>query len=132
MLAEARRRHLLAAVADAGIEHIVLYGNAWQGDYLRYAADFGILEGHGIAVVSSGGATELFLDSATEAERAEAETSGIKIHFAADVGRAVGARLDRVAASVRRSPAIPGRPLRARRRPRFLMRANPDVPCRNR
>src|SRR5262245_62731741 len=96
MLAEARRRHLLAAMADAGIERIVLYGNAWQGDYLRYAADFGILEGHGTAVVSSDGTTELFLDSATEAERAEAETPGIKIHFAADVARTVGGRLDRV------------------------------------
>src|SRR5215831_12603034 len=96
MLAEARRRHLLTAMADAGIEHIVLYGNAWQGDYLRYAADFGILEGHGTAVVSSDGTTELFLDSATEAERAEAETPGIKIHFAADVARTVGGRLDRV------------------------------------
>src|SRR5215468_1885239 len=97
MLAEARRRHLLTAMADAGIEHIVLYGNAWQGDYLRYAADFGILEGHGVALVASDGATELFLDSATEAERAEAETPGIKIHFATDVARAVGARLDRLA-----------------------------------
>jgi len=77
MLAEARRRHLLTAMADAGIGHIVLYGNAWQGDYLRYAADFGILEGHGIAVVSSDGASELFLDSATEAERAEAETTAL-------------------------------------------------------
>src|SRR5262249_18544196 len=97
MLAEARRRHLLTAMAEAGIERIVLYGNAWQGDYLRYAADFGILEGHGVAVVSSDGATELFVDSATEAERAEAETPGLKIHFAADIARAVGARLDRVA-----------------------------------
>src|SRR5215475_1366871 len=97
MLAEARRRHLLTAMAEAGIERIVLYGNAWQGDYLRYAADFGILEGHGFAVVSSDGATELFLDSATEAERAEAETPGVKIHFASDIARAVGARLDRVA-----------------------------------
>ena len=97
MPAEARRRHLLTAMADAGIEHVVLYGNAWQGDYLRYAADFGILEGHGIALVSSDGAAELFLDSATEAERAEVETPGIKIHFAADLARAVGARLDRVA-----------------------------------
>src|SRR5262244_1692534 len=97
MLAEARRRHLLTAMADAGIEHIVLYGNAWQGDYLRYAADFGILEGHGVALVAADGAIELFLDSATEAERAEAETPAIKIHFAGDIARAVGARLDRVA-----------------------------------
>ena len=84
-------------MAEAGIEELVLYGNAWQGDYLRYAADFGILEGHGIAVVSADGTTELFLDSATEAERAEAEVPGVKIHFAADIARAVGARLDRVA-----------------------------------
>jgi Xaa-Pro aminopeptidase len=97
MLAEARRRRLLAAMAEAGIEHMVLYGNAWQGDYLRYAADFGILEGHGIAVVSSDGTTELFLDSATDAERAEAETAGAHVQFTTDIARAVGARLDRVA-----------------------------------
>ena len=36
---------------------MVLYGNAWQGDVLRYAADLGILEGHGVAIVSSDGAT---------------------------------------------------------------------------
>jgi Xaa-Pro aminopeptidase len=96
-LAQERRRRLLDAMADAGIEHIVLYGNAWQGDYLRYAADFAILEGHGIAVVSSDGATELFLDSATEAERAEAETTRTAIHFVPEVARALAARLDPVA-----------------------------------
>ena len=97
MLADERRRRLLHAMAQAGIEEMVLYGNAWQGDYLRYAADFGILEGHGIAVVSADGTTELFLDSATEVERAETEMSGAKVHFSADIARAVGARLDRVA-----------------------------------
>jgi Xaa-Pro dipeptidase len=97
MLADERRRRLLDAMAQAGIAEMVLYGNAWQGDYLRYAADFGILEGHGIAVVSADGTTELFLDSATEAERAEAEAPGAKIHIATDIARAVGARLDRVA-----------------------------------
>jgi Xaa-Pro aminopeptidase len=97
MLADERRRRLLEAMAEAGIAEMVLYGNAWQGDYLRYAADFGILEGHGIAVVSADGTTELYLDSATEAERAEAEVPGAKIHLATDIARAVGARLDRVA-----------------------------------
>ena len=97
MLSQERHRRLLAAMAEAGIDDLVLYGNAWQGDYLRYAADFGILEGHGIALVAADGTTELFLDSATEAERAEAETPGVKIQFAADIARAVGARLDRVA-----------------------------------
>jgi Xaa-Pro aminopeptidase len=96
-LAQERRNRLLDAMAEAGIDELVLYGNAWQGDYLRYGADFGILEGHGIAIVAADGSTELYLDSATEAERAEAEAPGTKIHFAVDVARAVGARLDRVA-----------------------------------
>jgi Xaa-Pro dipeptidase len=97
MLAQARRARMLAAMAEAGIEHMVLYGNAWQGDYLRYAADFGILEGHGIAVVSADGAIELYLDSATDAERAEAEVPDVPVRFARDIVAAVGARLDRVA-----------------------------------
>src|SRR5262245_59805949 len=107
MLADERRRRLLAAMAEAGIAEMVLYGNAWQGDYLRYAADFGILEGHGIAVVSADGKTELFLDSVTEAERAEVEVPGAEIHVATDIARAVGARLDRVANH--RIAAAPGR-----------------------
>ncbi len=66
---------------EAGIAHMVLYGNAWQGDYLRYGADFGILEGHGIALIDADGAVELFLDSATEAERAEVEAPGVTRAF---------------------------------------------------
>jgi len=82
---------------EAGIGHMVLYGNAWQGDYLRYGADFGILEGHGIALVAADGEVELFLDSATDAERAELEAPQARVHFAPDIARAVGARLDRIA-----------------------------------
>src|SRR5258708_11137545 len=117
MLAQERRHRLLGAMANAGIEQIVLYGNAWQGDYLRYATNFGILEGHGLALVSSDGTTELFLDSATEAERAEAEAPENKICVAADISRAVAARLDRAAnrrfaAAPRRllPPRLPGNP----------------------
>src|ERR1700751_4159542 len=97
MLAEERRRRLRAAMREAAIGHMVLYGNAWQGDYLRYGADFGILEGHGMALVAADGEVELFLDSATESERAELEAPQVKGHFAPDIARAVGARLDRVA-----------------------------------
>jgi Xaa-Pro dipeptidase len=97
MLKHQRRRRLLAAMAEAGIDEMVLYGNAWQGDYLRYTADFGILEGHGIAIVAADGAVELFLDSAVEAERADAEVPDVEVAFASDIARAVGARLDRVA-----------------------------------
>ena len=97
MLAQERRQRLVTAMREAGIGHLVLYGNAWQGDYLRYGADFGILEGRGIALVSADGEVELFLDSATDAERAEVEVPLIRVHLAPDIARAVGARLDRVA-----------------------------------
>src|ERR1700686_313563 len=96
-LADARRRRLLAEMRAAGIDEVVVYGNAWQCDYLRYVADFGILEGHGIAVIAADGAVALFLDSATDAERAEAEAPDVEVHFAADIAVAVGARLDRAA-----------------------------------
>src|SRR5262249_41593555 len=106
-LGEERRRRLLAAMAESRIDALLLYGNAWQGDYLRYGADFSILEGHGVALVSSDGATELFLDSLVEAERAEAETPGTTIHFDADIVHAVGARID--GAAHRRLAAAPRR-----------------------
>jgi Xaa-Pro dipeptidase len=106
-LANERRRRLAAAMAAAGIDEVVVYGNGWQGDYLRYVADFGIVEGHGIAVMAADGAIELFLDSATEAERAEAEAPGIAVRLAGDIARAVGARLDR--AANRRLAAAPRR-----------------------
>src|ERR1700683_4484561 len=96
-LGDERRQRLVAAMREAGVDHLVLYGNAWQGDYLRYGADFGILEGHGIALVAADGSAELYLDSATDAERAEVEAPSMRVHFAADIARAVGARLDRVA-----------------------------------
>jgi Xaa-Pro dipeptidase len=99
MLARERRGRLATAMTEAGIAHLVLYGNAWQGDYLRYGTDFGILEGHGLALLAADGGVELFLDSAAEAERAELETPQVQVHFAPDIARAVGARLDRAANS---------------------------------
>jgi Xaa-Pro dipeptidase len=106
-LATERRQRLATAMGEAGIDRLVLYGNAWQGDYLRYGSDFGILEGHGIALVGRDGKAELYLDSATDAERAELETAEIAVHFAADLFRAVGLRLEsagneRLAAAPRR------------------------------
>jgi Xaa-Pro dipeptidase len=94
-LAAARRARLLAEMQTAGFDAVVVYGNAWQCDYLRYVADFGILEGHGIAMIAADGAVTLFLDNATDAERAEAEVPGIDVRFDENIARAVGARLDR-------------------------------------
>jgi Xaa-Pro dipeptidase len=106
-LAAERRQRLAAAMREASIDRLVLYGNAWQGDYLRYGSDFGILEGHGVALVGRDGSADLYLDSATEADRAELEVQQVAVHFAADIVRAVGTRLDgaadeRLAAAPRR------------------------------
>jgi Xaa-Pro dipeptidase len=97
MLAQERRDRLREAMAQAGIEALIVYGNSWQSDYLRYVADFPILEGHAIGVIAPDGSVELFLDSATEAERAETETGGVKISLAPDIAHAVSTRLDRIA-----------------------------------
>ncbi len=95
-LPHVRRARLLAAMKEADSAAVVLYGNAWQGDYLRYGADFGILEGHGIALLSTDGALDLFLDSATEAERAEAEVADVTVHFSCDLAHAVATRIERM------------------------------------
>jgi Xaa-Pro aminopeptidase len=96
-LADVRRARLLGEMDAAGFDVVVVYGNAWQCDYLRYVADFGILEGHGIAVIAADGAVTLFLDNAADAERAEAEVPGIALQFDQDIAGVVGARLDRAA-----------------------------------
>jgi Xaa-Pro aminopeptidase len=64
-----------------GVDLLVVYGNAWQSDYLRYAADYGILEGEGLAVVRRNGETTLYLDSPLEADRAAVEAPGIDVVF---------------------------------------------------
>ncbi len=93
MVFKDRRARLEQAMAEAGIDALVLYGNAWQNDYLRYATDFGILEGQGLAIVTEHGVT-LYLDSAIEAERAQVECAGVEVMPAADlidrVDRALG------------------------------------------
>ena len=137
MLAEERRQRLVAAMREAGIGHMVLYGNAWQGDYLRYGADFGILEGHGIVMVAADGDAELFLDSATDAERAERE-GRVKVQFApisrAPSGRGWNASPTPLAAAPRRfmpagSPIRRGVQTRGRHRAldKLLMHKLPEI-----
>lgn len=82
MIADERRARLIDAMAEAGLDTLLLYGNAWQGDYLRYATDYGILEGEGLAIVRRTGETTLYLDSPLEADRAAVECSGIEVVFA--------------------------------------------------
>src|SRR4051812_41499636 len=81
-IAEARRDRLAQAMAADGVDLLVVYGNAWQGDYLRYVTDYGILEGEGLAVIRRDGSTTLYLDSPLEADRAEIEAYGVESLYA--------------------------------------------------
>jgi Xaa-Pro dipeptidase len=94
-IAEARRRRLADAMAEHGLDLVLVYGNAWQSDYLRYATDYGILEGEGIALVRRDGTVTLHLDNPLEAERAEIEAPGVETVFAPDMLARVEAALER-------------------------------------
>jgi Xaa-Pro aminopeptidase len=70
----ARIDDLRRALATANIDRLLLYGNNWHADFLRYASDFGIVEGQGLALFEREGSITLVLDDPVEAERARAET----------------------------------------------------------
>ena len=40
MIADERKKRLTDAMKDAGLDALLVYGNAWQGDYLRYTTNF--------------------------------------------------------------------------------------------
>jgi Xaa-Pro dipeptidase len=67
MIGDDRRQRLIGVMAEAGLDMLLVYGNAWQCDYLRYATDFGILEGQALALVRNDGHITLYLDSPLEA-----------------------------------------------------------------
>lgn len=95
LAATKRRQKLIEAMRDADLDVVVLYGNAWQNDYLRYAVDFGILEGEGIAIVTRDGDAKLFLDDASEAERASVECPDVTTVAARDTIERVKTELRR-------------------------------------
>jgi Xaa-Pro dipeptidase len=95
MIYEDRKKRLLAAMADAGIDVLLIYGNAWQGDYLRYTTDYAALEGQALALVRADGHVTLYLDSPPEVDRAELDCPGLEIVHAPSLIADVDAALDR-------------------------------------
>ena len=94
-LAHARQTRLVDAMQDAGLDLIVVYGNAWQNDYLRYATDFGILEGQALALVRGDGQVTLYLDSPLEVDRAQIDCPDLEVIHAPDLVAEVDGALDR-------------------------------------
>lgn len=81
-LARERAERLANAMKEQDLELLIVYGNAWLNDYLRYATDFGILEGQGLALVTADGDVTLYLDLPQECDRAALETQDVKIVYA--------------------------------------------------
>ena len=69
----ARSEILREEMERADIDALLVYGNAWHADSLRYATDFGIQEGQALALVGKDGVTTLLLDDRAEADRARFE-----------------------------------------------------------
>jgi Xaa-Pro dipeptidase len=96
MIAGQRIKRLTDAMGESGLDAMLVYGNAWQGDYLRYATDFGILEGQALAIVRGDGHITLYLDSPLEADRAALDCPGIEVVLAPDLTAEVEGALDRM------------------------------------
>jgi Xaa-Pro aminopeptidase len=96
MIAEDRSARLTAAMRQSGLDVLLVYGNAWQCDYLRYTTDFGILEGQALALVRKDGDVTLYLDSPLEVDRAELDCPGLDVILAPDLVAEVDAALDQL------------------------------------
>jgi Xaa-Pro dipeptidase len=91
-----RKARLIEAMAEAGLDVLLVYGNAWQGDYLRYVTDFGILEGQGLALLRDDGRITLYLDSPLEIERAELDCPGLELVCAPNLVAEVDEAMNRL------------------------------------
>src|ERR1700730_9574262 len=90
-----RKTRLTDAMSDAGLDLLVVYGNASQNDYLPYATDFGIIEGQALALVRNDGQITLYLDSPLEVDRAQLDCPGLEVIHAPDLVAEVDGALDR-------------------------------------
>ena len=106
-LSDARRKRLIEAMIEEGLDAVLLTGNAWQNDYLRYATDFGILEGNALAIVRADGEVTLYLDSPLEADRAGFDSPGVDVVHAPNLTATVDEALNRM-----RNQRIGGAPYR--------------------
>lgn len=92
-----RRARLVDAMRQAGAETLVICGNAWQNDYLRYVTDHGVLEGDAIAIVHADGEAELLVEGPLEADRARAAKVTASVTATADLVETARTRLARIA-----------------------------------
>lgn len=67
---EERSQRIKDALAEQGLDGVLVYGNAWRVDYLRFAADYSVLEGDAVAIVFADGDTHIIVEGPVEGARA--------------------------------------------------------------
>ncbi len=89
-----RRERLAAAMAAEGLEALVVAGNPWRSDYLRFAVDVTPLEGQVIALLDRDASARLMVESPVEAARIAAERPWLAVvrsgSLLADAEAAIG------------------------------------------
>jgi Xaa-Pro aminopeptidase len=74
-----RRARLAAAMAAEGIDVLVVAGNPWRSDYLRYAADLTPTDGHVFALIEREGHVQVVAEHPTEAARFQSEQPDLRV-----------------------------------------------------
>ncbi len=74
-----RRARLAAAMAAEGIDLLVVAGNPWRSDYLRYAVDLAPVEGHVFAFVGREGGARVVAELPGEAARFRSEQDDLQV-----------------------------------------------------
>ncbi len=76
-----RRTRLAAAMADQGIDVLVVAGNPWRSDYLRFAADITPVEGHAFAFIEREGPARIIVEHPAEAARLRSERAELDVRW---------------------------------------------------
>ena len=80
----ARWHRIQQAMRNQGLDVLLLAGNAWRSDYLRYAVDVTLMEGEAVALITLDQAPQVWVQHPTEAARIHAERSQLQVHHAAN------------------------------------------------
>ena len=80
-LQDQRAGRLRDAMAQAGLDVLLVAGDAWRSDYIRYAIDVTPMEGLALAVIRRSGATQVFVESPAEASRIAAEQPALEVSW---------------------------------------------------
>ena len=107
-----RRARLDAALAEARIDLLVVAGDPWRSDYLRFVLDVTPTEGHAIAFIERAGTARLFVETPAEAQRFAQEQPGLDVSWSrsaiAEADRAIR-MLSGKNAALAPLPAVPYR-----------------------